>query len=84
VPPPPLHHLCQQAGTSTERQLILIDRNRDLHIVPVMARAVAKLASMVDSAHWHDSTGMLSALVDHKLVGGSVCEWGWVCGCGLA
>ncbi|KAF5830134.1 hypothetical protein DUNSADRAFT_15000 [Dunaliella salina] len=56
-----------QVGTSTERQLILIDRNRDLYIVGIMKRQPAKLASMVDSALWHNTTGMLAALVDQKL-----------------
>uniref|UniRef100_A0A7S0WTZ1 Intraflagellar transport protein 80 homolog n=1 Tax=Chlamydomonas leiostraca TaxID=1034604 RepID=A0A7S0WTZ1_9CHLO len=56
-----------QVGPNTERQLIYIDRNRDLYIVPVMKRVPAKLASMVDSALWHDSTGMLAAMVDCKL-----------------
>ena len=59
-PPTPPH----QVGTSTDRQLILIDRNRDLYIVGVMKRQPAKLASMVDSALWHNTTGMLAALVD--------------------
>ena len=58
-----------QTGTSADRQLIFIDRNRDMYIMPVMKRTVAKLASMVDSVFWHDSTGMLSAIIDQKLVG---------------
>ncbi|KAJ9526633.1 hypothetical protein QJQ45_017601 [Haematococcus lacustris] len=67
------HHLeirevaLSQVGTSHDRQLIFIDRNRDLYIVPIIKRSVAKLASMVDSATWHDSTGMLAAMVDQKL-----------------
>ena len=59
-----------QTGNSADRQLIYIDRNRDMYIMPVMKRTAAKLASMVDSVAWHDSTGMLSALVDQKLVCG--------------
>jgi len=74
-PPTPPH----QVGTSTDRQLILIDRNRDLYIVGVMKRQPAKLASMVDSALWHNTTGMLAALVDQKLVG----VWECVCMCAL-
>ncbi len=69
-----------QVGTSTERQLILIDRNRDLYIMSVMKRQPAKLASMVDSALWHNTTGMLAALVDQKLVsagGTEVSECWW-------
>jgi len=56
-----------QAGGTAERQLSFIDRNRDLYIVSVAKRTVAKLGSMVDSAFWHDTTGMLSAMVDQKL-----------------
>ena len=41
-----------------------------MYIMPIMKRTAAKLASMVDSVAWHDSTGMLSALVDQKLVRG--------------
>ncbi|GAX72717.1 hypothetical protein CEUSTIGMA_g173.t1 [Chlamydomonas eustigma] len=56
-----------QTGTSTERQLVFIDRNRDLHIMPLAKRTANKLASMVDGVHWHDSTGMLAAIIDQKL-----------------
>lgn len=62
-----------QVGTNTDRQLIFIDRNRDLYVVPVMKRTPAKLASMCDSAAWHDTTGMLGAMVDQKLVRASRC-----------
>lgn len=57
-----------QVGTHTDRQLIFIDRNRDLYIVPVLKRTPTKLAAMVDSALWHDTTGMLAAIVDQKLM----------------
>ncbi len=60
--------LCLQAGTNADRQLIFIDCNRDLYVMPVMKRTVAKLGSMVDSAYWHDTTDMLAAMVDQKLV----------------
>lgn len=56
-----------QVGTNADRQLIFIDQNRDLYIMPVMKRSVAKLGSMVDSAYWHDTTGMLAAMMDQKL-----------------
>lgn len=66
-----------QHGTNTDRQLIYIDRNRDLYIVGVVKRVATKLASMVDGALWHDTTGMLGAMVDQKLVGscGVLCSW---------
>jgi hypothetical protein len=57
-----------QVGTQADRQLIFIDRNRDLYVVPIAKRVPAKLGSMVDSARWHDTTGMLAAMVDQKLV----------------
>uniref|UniRef100_A0A7S2QU27 Intraflagellar transport protein 80 n=2 Tax=Chlamydomonas chlamydogama TaxID=225041 RepID=A0A7S2QU27_9CHLO len=56
-----------QVGINTDRQMIFIDRNRDLYVMPIMKRQVAKLGSMVDSALWHDTTGMLAAMVDQKL-----------------
>lgn len=59
-----------QVGPNNERQLAFIDRNRDLYVVPVMKRSVAKLGAMVDGAVWHDTTGMLAAMVDQKL-----CVW---------
>ncbi|EFJ41230.1 intraflagellar transport protein IFT80 [Volvox carteri f. nagariensis] len=59
-----------QAGTIADRQLIIIDRNRDLYLLPVMKRNIAKLAAMCDSARWHDTTAMLAAMVDQRL-----CVW---------
>ncbi|MEW5301900.1 MAG: hypothetical protein WDW36_004725 [Sanguina aurantia] len=56
-----------QVGTTSDRQLTYIDRNRDLYILPVMKRGPVKLAAMVDSAMWHDATGMLAAMVEQRL-----------------
>lgn len=56
-----------QAGTINDRMLIFVDRNRDLYLLPIMKRNVAKLAAMCDSARWHDATPMLSATVDQRL-----------------
>lgn len=61
---------CLQVGTSADRQLIFIDRNRDLYIMSLAKRTPAKLAAMADSAAWHDTTDMLAGTVDQKLVGG--------------
>eukprot|EP00026_Physarum_polycephalum_P003964 Phypoly_transcript_03981.p1 GENE.Phypoly_transcript_03981~~Phypoly_transcript_03981.p1 ORF type:complete len:761 (+),score=98.06 Phypoly_transcript_03981:1-2283(+) len=55
-------------GASNERKIALIDRNQDLHITPVHKKAFVKMASMVSSAIWSDSTGMLAAIVDGKFV----------------
>jgi hypothetical protein len=41
---------------------------RDLYLLPVMKRNVAKLAAMCDSARWHDATPLLAAMVDQRLV----------------
>jgi intraflagellar transport protein 80 len=57
-----------QAGTAASRQLAFIDSNRDLHLLDVGSRAVVKLASMVDSAVWHDTSNMLAAVADDKLL----------------
>eukprot|EP00798_Chlamydomonas_sp_ICE-L_P008266 gene8266-1535_t len=56
-----------QTGSINNRQLVFIDQNRDLYVMLVVKRSIAKLASMVDSARWHDITGMLAAIVDQKL-----------------
>lgn len=44
-------------GASTERKIALIDRNQGLHITPIHKKAFFKVASMVSSAIWSDSTG---------------------------
>ena len=66
-----------QTGTVQDRQLTFIDRNRDLYVVPLGSTITSKkpavptkLGGMVDSARWHDTTGMLSAMIDQRL-----CVW---------
>lgn len=54
-------------GTLAQRQLVFIDRNRDMYILGVLKRGCAKLASMVDAMAWHSSTNMLAAMADLKL-----------------
>lgn len=56
-----------QPGNATDRQAVFIDRNRDLYIMPVLKRVVMKLAAMVDSVLWHDTTAMLAAMADQRL-----------------
>jgi len=51
-----------------ERKLVFIDRNRDLYITPVLKPHVVKMGTMCDSVVWHESTDMLAAMVDQKLV----------------
>lgn len=46
-----------------------MDKNKDLYLVKAMqADRMEKLGSMVDSFMWNDSTDMLIALIDEKLV----------------
>jgi intraflagellar transport protein 80 len=47
---------------------VFVDRNRDLYITPVLKPQVVKMGSMCDSVVWHESTDMLAAMVDQKLV----------------
>ncbi|XP_064614881.1 intraflagellar transport protein 80 homolog [Liolophura sinensis] len=59
-----------QCGTSNERRLVIVDKNRDLYITSVRVfgtdRKIIKLGTMVHSLSWNDSTNMLSALTDNK------------------
>lgn len=56
------------SGASNERKIAVIDRNQDLLITPIHKKMFTKLASMVTSAIWSDSTDMLAAVVDGKFV----------------
>lgn len=58
-----------QVGHGVDRKLALIDRNRDLHMVPIADDGEpVKLATMVDSALWNDDHDMLLAVADAKLL----------------
>eukprot|EP00227_Mantoniella_beaufortii_P020105 CAMPEP_0197575096 /NCGR_PEP_ID=MMETSP1326-20131121/609_1 /TAXON_ID=1155430 /ORGANISM="Genus nov. species nov., Strain RCC2288" /LENGTH=759 /DNA_ID=CAMNT_0043137801 /DNA_START=154 /DNA_END=2433 /DNA_ORIENTATION=+ len=57
-----------QTGSTPDRKLVFIDRNRDLYITPVLKAATYKLGTMVDSCRWNDTTDMLAAMVDQRLV----------------
>mmetsp|Transcript_45447 Transcript_45447/g.72922 ORF Transcript_45447/g.72922 Transcript_45447/m.72922 type:complete len:761 (-) Transcript_45447:178-2460(-) len=57
-----------QTGSTPDRKLVFIDRNRDLFITPVLKAASYKLATMVDSVQWNDTTDMLAAMIDQRLV----------------
>mmetsp|Transcript_24926 Transcript_24926/g.44327 ORF Transcript_24926/g.44327 Transcript_24926/m.44327 type:complete len:775 (+) Transcript_24926:94-2418(+) len=57
----------------SERRLALIDRNRDLYLTPVVPqpgifRGVYKLQTQVDSMAWNDSSDMLAAIADGRLI----------------
>ena len=57
-----------QTGSMPDRKLVFIDRNRDLYISPVLRSATHKLGTMVDSVRWNDTTDMLAAMIDQRLV----------------
>ncbi|XP_032237699.1 intraflagellar transport protein 80 homolog isoform X2 [Nematostella vectensis] len=59
-----------QCGPTGDRQLAIIDKNRDLYLTPVKhigpAAKLVKLGTMVTSMAWNDSTNMLAALQDGR------------------
>mmetsp|Transcript_5483 Transcript_5483/g.19072 ORF Transcript_5483/g.19072 Transcript_5483/m.19072 type:complete len:763 (-) Transcript_5483:1656-3944(-) len=57
-----------QQGSSNDRKVVFVDRNRDLFISPVQGHAPFKLGTMVDSFVWHEEADMLAAMIDQKLV----------------
>jgi intraflagellar transport protein 80 len=57
-----------QTGPSLDRKLVFIDRNRDLYICTLRGHEKYKLATMVDSIKWNDSTQMLVAIADSKFI----------------
>uniref|UniRef100_A0A7S1KX12 Guanine nucleotide-binding protein subunit beta-like protein n=1 Tax=Neobodo designis TaxID=312471 RepID=A0A7S1KX12_NEODS len=69
------HHLdvlelaLSQYGPQQDRKLAFVDRNRDLYLVAIHSRLpTQKLATMVSSAAWNDSTETLTAIADCRLV----------------
>mmetsp|Transcript_9747 Transcript_9747/g.36287 ORF Transcript_9747/g.36287 Transcript_9747/m.36287 type:complete len:855 (-) Transcript_9747:37-2601(-) len=64
-----------QMGSSDNRMLAFVDRNRDLYITLLKSRNLPdlhefvnyKICTMVDSVSWNDSTDMLVACSDQKL-----------------
>jgi intraflagellar transport protein 80 len=58
-----------QHGSGADRQIAILDKNKDLYLAKAMnPDRLEKLASMVDTFMWNDSTDMLLALIDEKLV----------------
>jgi len=66
------HVMLSRYGGVGQRKLIVIDKNRDLHVTHVGQAAGAKgpmlvkLGTMVDAAMWNDETDALAALLDGK------------------
>ena len=72
-----------QYGPALDRKIFVLDRNHDLYIASANVNAstkagvggsaaaqnpLIKIASMVDSAVWHDTTEMLAAVSDSQIV----------------
>ncbi|GLE08616.1 hypothetical protein PINS_up019920 [Pythium insidiosum] len=55
-------------GPVEDRKVFFIDRNRDLYIARVAHKGVHKLHAQVDTAAWNDSSEILIAIADAKLV----------------
>jgi len=58
-----------QQGSGADRTIAILDKNKDLYLTKaVHPDRTEKLGAMVDSFMWNDSTDMLIALIDEKLV----------------
>ncbi|KAI9202562.1 WD40-repeat-containing domain protein [Polychytrium aggregatum] len=58
----------QSASAGVGRQLVLVDKNRDMHITIVMRPSFKKIGTMVETFIWNDEIDILAAIVDSKLV----------------
>ncbi|KAI8586701.1 WD40-repeat-containing domain protein [Geranomyces variabilis] len=57
------------SAASGGRQLVLVDRNRDMYITPVGAKTdVKKLGTMVETFAWNADADLLVAMMDGKFV----------------
>jgi len=58
-----------QQGSGADRKLAVLDKNKDLYLTKAMhSDRTEKLGAMVDTFMWNDTTDMLIALIDEKLV----------------
>jgi len=58
-----------QQGSGADRKIAILDKNKDLYLTKAMnSDRTEKLGAMVDTFMWNDSTDMLIALIDEKLV----------------
>mmetsp|Transcript_12370 Transcript_12370/g.35119 ORF Transcript_12370/g.35119 Transcript_12370/m.35119 type:complete len:759 (+) Transcript_12370:80-2356(+) len=58
-----------QQGSGADRKIAVLDKNKDLYLTKAMqGDKMEKLGAMVDTFSWNDSTDMLIALIDEKLV----------------
>ncbi|PSN36206.1 hypothetical protein C0J52_07301 [Blattella germanica] len=78
VEAPPLRHsggvievALNQAGSPSERQLVLVDKNRDLYLTYVRGSSkvkLRKLGSMIQSLCWNSESNILAAVQDTNLI----------------
>ncbi|XP_023711172.2 intraflagellar transport protein 80 homolog isoform X2 [Cryptotermes secundus] len=79
VDAPPIRHgggvveiALNQAGSPGERQLVLVDKNRDMYLTNIRGSAtlkrLCKLGSMIQSLCWNNDTNMLAAVQDTNLI----------------
>lgn len=54
--------------SSTGRQLVVLDKNRELWITPALKPNFKKLGTMVDTFSWNEEVDMIAAMVDGKFV----------------
>ena len=58
-----------QQGSGADRKIAILDKNKDLYLTKAMqADKTEKLGAMADTFMWNDTTDMLVALIDEKLV----------------
>merc|ERR1712203_69716 len=63
------HISLNQQGSGADRKIAILDKNKDLYLTKAMhADRTEKLGSMVDTFMWNDSTDMIIALADEKLI----------------
>lgn len=59
-----------QCGSSNDRRIALIDKNRDLYLTSVRklgrAHSIYKIGSMVDTMAWNDSANILCGIQDNR------------------
>ncbi|TPX69276.1 hypothetical protein SpCBS45565_g02595 [Spizellomyces sp. 'palustris'] len=57
-----------QCASTVGRQLVLVDKNRNMYITPVVKPDLKKLGTMVETFAWNADTDLLVAMMDYKFV----------------
>lgn len=60
--------MSQSNSSSVGRQLVIVDKNRDMYFGTIAKLSLKKLATMVEAFSWNDDTDMLAAMVDGQFV----------------